>query len=156
MTYAWLRLASAAFCATLLCFQAPAHAEGPLNTVAKFPGTDTQLEVQTYEQNDKKAGLIEMVAGSDHASFLFDAQLGEQVLELWNKAKAMQAGSWSPVGSLTETRAKDASTITVSAGFGVRLILSDPKLGSFTHVVARDDMAAFEAALQKVRSFLKS
>lgn len=154
MIHAWLRLASAALCAAFLFFQ-PALAEGPLTTVAKFPGGDTQLEIQAYEQNDKKAGVIDMAAGADHASFLFDAQLAEQVIELWNKAKAMQAGSWSPVGSLTENRAKDAATITVSAGFGVRLILSDPKLGSFTHVVSRDDMAAFEAALQKVRSFLK-
>lgn len=154
MNQAWLRLASTVLCAAFLFFL-PAHAEGPLTSVAKFPGSDTQLEIQVYQQNDKKAGLIEMAAGPDHASFLFDAQLGEQVMELWNKAKAMQAGSWSQVGSLTESRTKDASTITVSAGFGVRLILSDPKLGSFTHVVSRDDMAAFEAALQVVRNFLK-
>lgn len=154
MIQSWLRLASAALCAVVLCFQ-PAHAEGPLTVVAKFPGTDTQLEIQTFEQNDKKVGLIDMSAGPDHAFFLMDGPLSEQVLELWTKAKAMQAGSWSPVGTLTEARAKDASTIAVSAGFGVRLILADPKLGSFTHVVSRDDMAAFEVALLKVRLFLK-
>ncbi len=157
MMNVWRRLAPAAFVAALLCFHAPAaRADGPLTTVATFPGTDTQLAIQTFETNDKKAGLIDMSAGPDHASFLFDAQLGEQVLEIWNKAKTMQAGSWSPVGTITEARAKDATSIAVSAGFGVRLILSDPKQGSFTHVIARDDMAAFEAALQKVRSFLKS
>jgi len=155
MIHAWLRLASAAICAAILCFQ-PAHADEPLTTVAKFPGADTQLEIQTFEQNNKKVGLIDMSAGPDHASFVIDAALSEQVLEIWGKAKSKQAGSWSPVGTITENRASNAASIAVSAGFGVRLILSDPKLGSFTHIVARDDMAAFEAALQKVKSFLKS
>ena len=155
MIHAWLRLASAALCAAFLCFQ-PARADGPLTTLATFPGTDTQLEVQTFEQNNKKVGLIEMAAGPDHASFIIDAALSEQVLDIWNKAKSKQAGSWSPVGTITENRASNAASIAVSAGFGVRLILSDPKQGSFTHVIARDDMAAFEAALQKIASFLKS
>ncbi|MCX7356404.1 MAG: hypothetical protein NTY59_16620 [Alphaproteobacteria bacterium] len=155
MIYAWRRLASAALFAVLLCFHAPAHADGPLTTVGTFPGTDTQLEIQTFEQNNKKVGLIDLSAGPDHASFIIDAALSEQVLDIWSKAKSNQAGSWSPVGTITENRASNATSIAVSAGFGVRLILSDPKQGSFTHVVAREDMTAFEAALQKVAAFLK-
>lgn len=150
-----LRLAGAAFCAAILFTQTPAGAAGPLNTLATFPGGDSQLEVQTYAQNDTKAGVIEMTTGSARASFLLNAELAEQMLDLWSKAKTMQAGSWSPVGTLTETRPKDASTMSVSAGFGVRLILSDLKAGSLTHVVGRDDMAAFEDALEKVNDFLK-
>jgi hypothetical protein len=154
MIHPWRRFASAALFAAFLCSQ-PAHADGPLTTLATFPGTDTQLEIQTFEQSNKKVGLIELSAGPDHASFIIDAALSEQVLEIWNKAKSKQAGSWSPVGTITENRASNAASIAVSAGFGVRLILSDPKQGSFTHVIARDDMTAFEAALQKVASFLK-
>jgi len=141
-------------CVAIL-FVHPARADGPLTTLASFPGSDTQLEVQTFEQNGKKAGVIDMSAGPVHASFLMDDTVSEEMLDIWAKAKSRQAGSWSSVGTITEGRA-NPSSIAVSAGFGVRLILHDPKHGSFTHVIARDDMAAFEAALLKVRLFLKS
>ena len=154
MIHAWLKLAAAALCAAVLLSN-PARAEGPLTVLASFPGTDTQLEVQTFEQNGKKAGVIDVSAGPVHATFLLDDKVSEEMLDIWTKAKSRQAGSWSSVGTITEGRPNPVS-IAVSAGFGVRLILSDPKLGSFTHVVARDDMAAFEAALLKVRLFLKS
>lgn len=154
MIHAWLRLASAALCAAFLFFS-PAQADGPLTTVASFTGGDTQLDIQTFDQNSKKAGVIEVSAGPAHATFLMDAQVSEEMLDIWKKARARQAGSWSSVGTVSENRSNPV-VIAVSAGFGVRLILSDPKLGSFTHVVSRDDMAAFEAALIKVQLFLKS
>lgn len=155
MTHAWLRLAAAALCAAVL-FSNPTRADGPLTVLVNFPGTDTQLEIQTFEQNNKKVGVIDMSAGPVHASFLMDDAVSEEMLDIWMKAKSRQAGSWSLVGTIAENKSKDPVSIAVSAGFGVRLILSDPKQGSFTHVVSRDDMAAFEAALLKVRLFLKS
>lgn len=147
------KFAAALYAALLLT---PAHAADGLNTVAQFAGGDSELDVQTYEKDGKKAAILEMVAGSQRASFVLDAQTGEQFYEIWTKAKTFQAGSWYQVGTVAESRAANASIITVSAGIGVRMVLSDAKQGLFTHVLPREEMAPFDEALQKAFDFLKS
>jgi hypothetical protein len=49
------------------------------------------------------------------------------LIELWTKAVKAQSGSWKVVGSMAETETSDVSHLTVSAGSGVKFVISSPK-----------------------------
>jgi hypothetical protein len=65
-----------------------------------------------------------------------------------------QSGSWKVVGSMAETETSDVSHLTVSAGPGIKFVISSRKNTAVTYVLPKDDMAGFEKALYQVKGFL--
>jgi len=55
---------------------------------------------------------------------------------------------------MTETETSDVSHLTVSAGRGIKFVISSSKRGTATYVLSRDDIAGFEDALYRVKDFL--
>jgi hypothetical protein len=76
------------------------------------------------------------------------------LIELWTKAVKAQSGSWKVVGSMAETETSDVSHLTVTAGSGVKFVISSPQKSTVTYVLPKNDMAGFEKALYQVKDFL--
>jgi hypothetical protein len=77
------------------------------------------------------------------------------LIELWTKAVKAQSDSWKVVGSMTETETSDGSHLTISAGPGVKFVITSFQKGTVIFVLSRDDMARFESALYRVKEFLR-
>jgi hypothetical protein len=58
------------------------------------------------------------------------------------------------IGTMMEIRTKDVSVLNVSAGPGVRFVITSPEKGAVTYHLAAGDMARFEKALYAVRDYL--
>ena len=55
---------------------------------------------------------------------------------------------------MTETETSDVSHLTLSAGRGVKFVISSSKKGTVTYALSKDDIAGFEKALDRVKDFL--
>lgn len=158
-----LRLAAVlAFGFTALVFTAragPARAEGHLDIVATFTNGDTEIKVATYgAPNDQGAeeriGLVGITIGEQKNSVAFSPNEWPALIRLWRRARDAQSDTWRPVGDFTETGTSDVSHLAVSAGPGMRLVLESPAKGAMTADLARSDLVAFGAALDKVTAYL--
>jgi hypothetical protein len=134
-------------------------AKGRLDSIAKFRNGNLELHVDTYfdpEQpaGDNKAGLLSIRSPPLQNSFAFDFFETKTLIGLWTKATKAQSATWKAVGTMTETGTKDVSVLNVSAGPGVRLVITSPEKGAVTYNLAAGDMAQFEKALHAVRDFL--
>ena len=56
-------------------------------------------------------------------------------------------------GSMTETETSDVSHLTISAGPGVKFVISSSQKGIVTFVLSKDDIGGFEKALYQVKEF---
>ena len=147
-------------------FVPPLQAGMQLDIVGKFQDADLELDVATVfdsevEASRSKVALLGIVTPSrpgiatplrNSFSFRLDGWLS--LIVLWTKAVKAQSDSWKFVGSMTETESSDVSHLTVSAGRGVKFVISSPKKGTATYVLSRDDIAGFEKVLHRVKDFL--
>ena len=74
-------------------------------------------------------------------------------IDLWSKAVKTQSDSWKVIGSMTETETSDVSHLTISAGPGVKFVISSSQKGIVTFVFSKNDMGGFEKALYQVKEF---
>lgn len=126
----------------------PVRAEGKLDTIKKFSGDKAEMIVATYfDPTDgdasKKVGLIAIRAPRPN-SFAFDRDEGTRLIALCDKAIGAQATRWTSVGTMTETGTSDVSKISVSAGPGVRFVISSPKGLTVTYVLQKADDTRFQ------------
>jgi hypothetical protein len=147
-------------------FIPPLQAGMQLDIVGKFQNADLELDVATVfdsevEASRSKVALLGIVTPSQRgvatpsrSSFSFRLEEWLSLIALWMKAVNAQSDSWKVVGSMTETETSDVSHLTVSAGRGVKFVISSPKKGTVTYVLSRDDIAGFEKALHRVKDFL--
>jgi hypothetical protein len=147
-------------------FIPPLQAGMQLDIVGKFQDADLELDVATVfdpevEASRSKVALLGIVTPSRRGiatpsrnSFSFRLEEWLSLIALWTKAVKAQSDSWKFVGSMTETESSDASHLTVSAGRGVKFVISSPKKGTITYVLSRDDIAGFEKVLHRVKDFL--
>ena len=142
----------------LSLFTWPLQARLQLDIVAKFQNADLEFDVVTVIDSEVEASRNKVallgIANPSRSSFSF--RLGEWLLliELWMKAVKAQSGSWKVVGSMAETETSNVSHLTVSAGRGVKFVISSSKKGTVAYILSRDDIAGFEKALYRVRDFL--
>ena len=137
----------------------PALAEGKLNMLGKFVNADTEVDIATYSQlNDKgveeRVGLIGIRNGERRNSAAFDGKEWPTFVGLYHRAEHAQSDTWRYIGDYTETGTADVSHLKVSAGPGVRFIVESPAKGAFTSDLQRSDLAAFDAAVDKVAAYL--
>jgi hypothetical protein len=142
----------------LLVFTSPLRAEGKLETIEKFTSDKAEMIVATFldpgeDASKNRVGLIGIGAPKRN-SFAFDPKEWAQLMALCDKAIAVQATSWTSVGTMTETGTTDVSKLVISAGPGVRFVISSPKGLTVTYVLRKTDAPRFQKALGQVRDFL--
>jgi hypothetical protein len=150
--------------ASVRTFIPPLQAGMQLDIVGKFQNADLELDVATVfdsevEASRSKVALLGIVAPSRRSTpsrntFSFRLEEWLSLIALWTKAVKVQSDSWKVVGSMTEMETSDVSHLTVSAGRGVKFVISSSKKGTATYVLSRDDIAGFEKALYRVKDFL--
>ena len=138
-------------------FIRPLQAGMQLDIVGKFQNADLELDVATVfdsevEASGSKVALLGIATPSRRGtpsrnSFSFRLEEWLSLIAHWTKAVKAQSDSWKVVGSMTETETSDVSHLTVSAGRGVKFVISSSKKGTATYVLSRDDIAGFEKAL---------
>jgi len=118
---------------------------------------EAELDVVTVIDTDVEASKSKVallgIAPPLRSSFSF--RLGEwlSLIDLWSKAVKAQSDSWRVIGSMTETETSDVSHLTISAGPGVKFVISSFQKGTVTFVLSKDDMARLEKALYRVKEF---
>jgi hypothetical protein len=139
-------------------FTLPLPAEVQLNIVAKFQNADLEFDVVTVFDSEVEASRSKLallgIANPSRSSFSFRLEEWLLLIELWTKAVKAQSDSWKVVGSMTETETSDVSHLTLSAGRGVKFVISSSKKGTVTYALSKDDIAGFEKALDRVKDFL--
>jgi hypothetical protein len=142
----------------LSLFTWPLQARVQLDIVAKFQNADLELDVVTVVDSEVEASRSKVallgIASPARSSFSFRLQEWLLLIELWTKVVKTQSGSWKVVGSMAEKETSDVSDLTVSAGPGVKFVISSPKKSTVTYVLPKNDMASFEKALHQVKEFL--
>lgn len=135
-------------------------AQAQLTIVGKYANGGESLDIFTYAKDGgKSAGL-----GFRHKVSVNPGNADwNKIVALWQKAKGSQGAAFRVVGSYTETNTKDPSTLTLSAGTGVRFTIDQPaypgstnKPGTYSFTVPPQDFARFDADLAKVTAFLAS
>ena len=136
----------------------PVEARVQLDIVAKFRNAEFELDLVTIFDSEVDASKSKLallgIATPVRSSFSFRRAEWLSLMELWTKAVKAQSDSWKVVGSMTETETSDVSHLTISAGSGVKFVISSFQRGTVIFVLSRDDMARFESALYRVKEFL--
>src|SRR5262245_11957902 len=140
--------------ASILALTGPLHARIQLDIVEKFWNGDVELDVVTIVDSDVEASKSKVallgITKPSRSSFSFRSAEWLLLIDLWSKVVKAQSNSWRIIGSMAETETLHASYLTVSAGPGVRFVISSTQKGTATFVLPREDMARFESALQRV------
>jgi hypothetical protein len=136
----------------------PLQAGVQLDIVAKFHHADLEFDVVTVVDSEaevprNKVALLG-IATPSRSSFSFRLKEWLSLIELWTNAVKGQSDSWKIVGAMVETETSDVSHLTVSAGPGIKFVISSPKKGTVTYVLSKEDMTRFEKALLQVKEFL--
>ncbi|HLY74856.1 MAG TPA: hypothetical protein VKU80_12125 [Planctomycetota bacterium] len=71
------------------------------------------------------------------------------MIDLCTKAGAEQSSSWKLIGTIVESDTTDISTLRVSAGPGIQLVIESQKIVSIAAVVPAADIQRFHEALRK-------
>src|SRR5258707_4625884 len=122
----------------------PLQARIQLDIVAKFRNADLELDVVTIVDSEVEASKC---------SFFFRLVEWLSLIDLWSKVVKAQSDSWRVIGSMTETETSDVSHLTISAGPGVKFVISSSQKGIVTFILSKDDMGGFEKALYQVKEF---
>ena len=147
------------FAALLLVLTASfSFAEGKLNFIEHFTQGQQELAVLTFydpaqKKGDDRAGLIG-IATPERNSFAFNGAEWDELIALCDKAAKVQSDSWTEVGSLTEHRTSDVSHMTVSAGPGMKIVISSANSGTVSYTLEKKDVPRLQSGLQKVKTFL--
>jgi hypothetical protein len=152
-------LRAAAFAAALALSGSPLLAKGEIEILAKFQQSSLELDVGTYTDPEfdapgNKVGLIGFASGAVRNSFTLRAEDWGALTDLWAKAARMQSRNWRVVGSLSEKGTAEIARLTFTAGQGVRIAITSTKGASMSYLVAKADMARFEAAIRQVKDLL--
>ena len=135
----------------------PLQARVQLDIIAKFRTAEVELDVVTVLDTDVEASKSKVallgIATPLRSSFSFRPAEWLSLIDLWSKAVKAQSDSWRVIGSMTETETSDVSHLTMSAGPGVKFVISSFQKGTVTFVLSKDDMAGFEKALYRVKEF---
>jgi hypothetical protein len=135
----------------------PLQARIQLDIVAKFRNADLELDVVTIVDSEVEASKSKVallgIATPLRSSFSFRLVEWLSLIDLWSKAVKAQSDSWRVIGSMTETETSDVSHLTISAGPGVKFVISSSQKGIVTFILSKDDMGGFEKALYQVKEF---
>jgi hypothetical protein len=135
----------------------PLQARIQLDIIAKFRNAGVELDVVTVVDSDVEASKSKVallgIATPLRSSFSFRLEEWLSLIDLWSKAVKTQSNSWKVIGSMTETETSDVSHLTISAGPGVKFVLSSSQKGIVTFVLSKDDIGGFEKALYQVKEF---
>ena len=138
-------------------FTWPLQARAQLDIVAKFQNADLEFDVVTVIDSEVEASRNKVallgIANPSRSSFSFGLEEWLLLIELWTKAVKAQSDSWRVIGSMTETETSDVSHLTISAGPGVKFVISSSQKGIVTFILSKDDMGGFEKALYQVKEF---
>src|SRR6516162_185973 len=135
----------------------PLQARVQLDIIAKFRNADVELDVVTVVDSEVEASKSKVallgIATPLRSSFSFRLAEWLLLIDLWSKAVKTQSDSWKVIGSMTETETSDVSHLTISAGPGVKFVISSSQKGIVTFVLSKNDMGGFEKALYQVKEF---
>src|SRR5215467_4375465 len=135
----------------------PMQAGVQLDIVAKFRNGGVELDIVTVVDSEVEASKSKVallgIATPLRSSFSFRREEWLLLIELWSKAVKSQSDSWKTIGSMTETETSDVSHLTISAGPGVKFVISSSQKGIVTFVLSKNDMGGFEKALYQVKEF---
>ncbi len=128
-----------------------------LDIIAKFRSAEVELDVVTVVDSDVEASKSKVallgITTPLRTSFSFRLAEWLSLINLWSKAVKAQSDSWKVIGSMTETETSDVSYLTISAGLGVKFVISSSQKGTVTFILSKDDMAGLEKALYRVKEF---
>ncbi len=128
-----------------------------LDIIAKFRSAEVELDVVTVVDSDVEASKSKVallgITTPLRTSFSFRLAEWLSLIDLWSKAVKAQSDSWKVIGSMTETETSDVSYLTISAGLGVKFVISSSQKGTVTFILSKDDMAGLEKALYRVKEF---
>jgi hypothetical protein len=135
----------------------PLQAGVQLDMIAEFRNTGVELDVVTIVDSDVEASKSKVallgITRPLRSSFSFRLNEWLSLIDLWLKAVIAQSNSWQLIGTMTETETSDVSHLTVSAGPGVKFVISSSQKGIVTFVLSKDDIGGFEKALYQVKEF---
>jgi hypothetical protein len=135
----------------------PLQAGVQLDMIAEFRNTGVELDVVTIVDSDVEASKSKVallgITRPLRSSFSFRLNEWLSLIDFWLKAVKAQSNSWQLIGTMTETETSDVSHLTVSAGPGVKFVISSSQKGIVTFVLSKDDIGGFEKALYQVKEF---
>ena len=96
--------------------------------------------------------LVDTVSG--RSAFIAEAKEWDQILQMFDNARAHQSPTWHVVGTFTESDVFNPSTLTISAGPGIRFAIVDDGV-CVRYDLARSDFDAFfKGAMRAKRNFV--
>src|SRR5260370_35579951 len=110
---------------------------------AKGESVDVVTVIDSEVEASRNKVALLGIATPSRSSFSFRLKEWLSLIDLWTKAVKAQSGSWKVVGSMEETETSDVSHLTVSAGPGVKVVISSPKKGTVTFVLSMENMTGF-------------
>jgi len=124
---------------------------------AAFGSDEYHLGVIGSTMLGEKYVYIEVEDPHDIANVVLGPQRTDQVLRMFEAAKARQSSAWHEVGTLTEDREDWTfpAHLTVSAGPGIRFVIQDHGT-CLSYDLAPADFAAFERAALRARRHFDS
>jgi hypothetical protein len=134
--------------ALLLFAASPVWAAGKLDILGKFLSDGTEFDLAVYREDGETVALIG-IATTERTSVAFSTGEWHSFVDLWRKARAVNGGTWQPVGTFKETGTEELALLTVTAGPGVQFNIDGHK-GHFTFVLPKGDFAAFDAKVQEM------
>ena len=124
---------------------------------AAFGSDEYSLSVAGSTTSFEQDAMIEIDDPDHTANVLLDSEKIDQVLKMFESAKAGQSSGWHEVGSLREDMPSwwGPSLLTVSAGPGVRFVIHDHG-ACLSYDLTPEDFKAFERAAQRARRHFDS
>src|SRR5258708_3071049 len=107
---------------------------------AKGESVDVVTVIDSQVETSKNKVTFLGIATPSRTSFSFRLEEWLSLIDLWRKAVKAQSGSWKVVGSMAEMETSDVSHLTVSAGPGVKFVISAPQKNTVTYLLSKDDM----------------
>ncbi len=102
----------------------------------------------------KKYAYLMVEADSNRSIVIVEANEWDQILQMFGDARTHQSQTWRVVGTFTESDVFNPSTLTISAGPGIRFAIIDDGV-CIRYDLARSDFDAFfKGAMRAKRNFV--
>ena len=134
----------------------PLQARVQLDIIAKFRNADVELDVVTVVDSEVEASKSKVallgIATPLRSSFSFRLAEWSLLIDLWSKAVKTQSDSWKVIGSMMETETSDVAHLTISAGPGIKFVISSSQKGIVTFVLLTTSQGDVSVANQSYTS----
>jgi len=129
-----------------------ARDDGKFHEYGRFSGAegDVVLGVASPPLMGDRYGVLKLTDRRGSNSLILESNEWRDFKSLWSKAERAQSGDWRAIGEVHDTEPSDPARVAVSAGTGVRFVVSSPHSPTVTSDLAPSEFRRFDAALASV------